>query len=90
MMYTVALQLVHDNTTMQEYVNRGKHSFLPLTRLDHRQHDAEFEAAFDVEYTHKSAPVSILLTSLSHSHHTSLSILCSLVPRLSPGPSYFA
>ena len=49
----------HPLILFQEYVNRGKHSFLPLTRLDHRQHDAEFEAAFDVEYIHKNAPVRI-------------------------------
>ena len=34
---------------MQEYVKSSKHSFLPLTRLDHHQQNPEFETAFDAE-----------------------------------------
>lgn len=63
---------------MQEYVDRGKHSYLPLTRLDHRQHDAEFEAAFDVEYVHmhKSTPVSITVVHFTL-HWSSLIFVCN-------------
>ena len=47
-------------------MNSGKHSFLPLTRLEHHQNDTHFEAAFDVERTPSSASVSSYNTGDIH------------------------
>ena len=59
-------------------MTRGKHSFLPLTRLDHRQYDAEFEAAFDVKHVHGSVPVSIMeYNSVLPTLHTNILLVQS-------------
>ena len=50
---------------MQDYVEKSKHSFLPLTRLDHNQLDPEFENAFDAERVLSSVTVSYLLAFIT-------------------------
>ena len=50
---------------MQDYVEKSKHSFLPLTRLDHNQRDSEFENAFDAERVLSAVTVSYSLVFIA-------------------------